>query len=142
MNANLLTTRKRNGATIQEALVAILIVAAVLVGVTQLLAMVASQRRSAQLRSLAAREAGNLMEDLMTRPWSDLTPDTLAKVQLSEPCLQRLPDAELQIEVSAEDDTDQVRRVDIRIDWANAADQRCDPVRLVAWRFHDEEAGS
>ena len=142
MNANLLKTRKRNGATIQEAMVAILIVAAVLVGVAQLLAMAASQRRNAQQRSLAAREAGNLMEDLMTRPWSDLTPDSLAEIQLSDPCLQRLPDAELRIEVGAENDSDEVRRVDVRIDWANAADQRCDPIRLVAWRFHDEEAGS
>ena len=142
MNASLLTTRKRNGATIQEALVAILIVAAVLLGVAQLLAMVASQQRNAQQRSLAAREAGNLMEDLMTRPWGDLTPDSLAEIQLSDPCRQRLPDAELKIEVGAEDDTNQIRRIDIRIDWANAADQRCDPIRLVAWRFHDEEAGS
>lgn len=142
MNANLLRTEKRNGATIPEAMVAMLIVAAVLVGVAQLLAMVAGQRRNTQQRSLAVREAGNLMEDLMTRPWSELTPDSLAEFQLPEPCLQQLPDAKLQIEVHADDDTDQARRIDIRIDWAGPADRRCQPVRLVAWRYHDEEAGS
>ena len=140
MNASLLTTRKRKGATIQEAMVAILIVAAVLVGVAQLLAMVASQRRSAQQRSLATREAGNLMEDVMTRRWSDLTPDALAEIQLSDQCRQGLPDAELHIDVSPEDDTDQIRRIDIRIDWTTAADRRSAPVQLVAWRPYEEEA--
>ena len=139
MNANLLKTRRRNGATIQEAMVAILIVAAVLVGVAQLLALAASQRRNAQQRGLATREAGNLMEDLMTRPWSDLTPDSLAQIQLSEQCHQLLLDAELRIEVRPEDDMDQIRRIDIRIDWATAADRRTAPVQLVAWRPYGEE---
>ncbi len=139
MNAIRQSNRKRSGATIQEAMVAILIVGAVLASITQVLAMAASQRRSSMRRTIATREVGNLMEDLMSRPWDDLTSEHLADIPLSASCRHHMPEAQLQIDVIDEDDSEAGRRIDIQIDWPNAAAQRGVPVRLVAWRFRDEE---
>ena len=85
-------------------MVAILIVGAVLASITQVLALAASQRRSSMRRTIATREVGNLMEDLMSRPWDDLTPEHLADIPLSDSCRHHMPEAQLQIDVIDEDD--------------------------------------
>ena len=130
---------KRTGFILQEALLAILIALATLVGVAQLLAMVAQQRRLAQQRTAAVREAGNLMEDFASRPWAEITADKLAAVRLSDACQRGLPDAKLHVEVNSEDEDSQ--RISIQIDWPTAAGSRGEPVRLVGWRFREEETG-
>jgi len=136
----ILTSRKRRGATVTEATIAIAIAAAVLAGVAQLVALASNQRRISERRATAVREVGNLMENLMSRPWAEITPEKLAAVELSNECSENLPDARLQVEVSSEGEGDEAKRIDIQIDWRNTANQRGEPVRLVAWRFSDEEA--
>jgi Tfp pilus assembly protein PilW len=131
---------KRRGAAMFEAIAAIAIAAAVLTGVVQLLVLANRQLRISQQHALAAREAGNLMEDLMSRPWTEVTPDSASSVQLSQWCRDSLPDARLRVEVAAEGDADETRRIGIQIDWRNAANQRGQPVRLTAWRHRYEEA--
>jgi hypothetical protein len=118
-------------------MVAMLIVGAVLVSITQVLAMAANQRRNSMQRSIATREIGNVMEALMTRPWEDLTPGRLANAPISELCRRHIPEARLRIDVT--DEGDAGRRIDIQLDWHNATSQRGAPVRLVAWRFQNEE---
>jgi hypothetical protein len=132
--------KRRSGAALQEAMVAMLIVGAVLVSIAQVLAMAASQRRNSMQRMIATREVGNVMEDLMTRPWEDLTPERLANTPLSELCRRHIPEARLRIDVTGEGDSEAGRRIDIQLDWPTASAQRGAPVRLVAWRFHDEES--
>jgi hypothetical protein len=88
---------------------------------------------------LAAREAGNLMEDLMSRPWSEITPENTAAVELSESCRQYLPDAQLRVEVVSEGQTEDVRRIDVRIEWRDWSNRRGEPVRLTAWKCRWEE---
>jgi hypothetical protein len=81
------------------------------------------------------------MENLMSRPWAELTSEKLAAVELSDECSENLSDARLQVEVSSEGDDDDVKRIDIQIDWRNTANQRGEPVRLVAWRVSDRGTG-
>ena len=131
--------KEHTGFILQEVLLAILIALAMLVGVAQLLAMVAQQRRLAQQRTAAVQEAGNLMEDLASRPWAEITAENLADVRLSDACQRRLPDATLHVDVHSEDADSQ--RISIRIDWLTTAGSQGEPVRLVAWRFRDEEVG-
>lgn len=130
---------KRTGFILHEVLMAILIAVAALGGVAQLLALVAQQQRLAQQRTAAVREVGNLMEDFAARPWAEITVEKLAQVRLSEACQCCLPDARLQVELQAEDADTQ--RISIQIDWPTAAGARAEPVRLVGWRFRDEETG-
>jgi hypothetical protein len=129
----------RGGATVPEAIVGMVIAIAVLAAVAQLLALASQQRRVAAQRAAAVRAAGNLMEDLMSRPWADVTAEELAAVALSESCQHNLPGGRLQVAVASEDEST-AKRIGIRIDWQNPSGQRGEPVRLTAWRYPDQEA--
>jgi Tfp pilus assembly protein PilV len=132
-------TARRAGFALPEAIMATALALAVLVGVAQLLAMVAGQRRLARQHAVAVLEAGNLMEQLMARPWPEIDPKTLAAVQLSEPCRQCLPEARLRVDVAPEDpDT---KRIRIEIDWRTASGRPVEPIRLLGWKSRGEEAG-
>lgn len=133
------THHKRHGATIGEATIAIGLAAVVLGGVAQLVAVSASQQRISERRSTAVREVGNLMEDLMSRPWNDVTPEKVADTRPSEWCRQTMPDARLRVDVNAEGERGEVKRISVQIDWPNAGGARGEPVRLVAWRYRREE---
>jgi len=126
---------------IHEAMIAIAIAIAALTGVAQLVAFVAHQVRVSERYAVARAEVGNLMEELMSRPWADLTPEDVAEIQLSEPCQRCLPDAELRVDMASENGSNDVHRIHLQIDWRDAANRRGDPVRLVAWRYRYEEAG-
>lgn len=130
---------QRGGATVAEAIVGLVIAVAVLAAVTQLLALASQQRRVAAQRAAAVREAGNLMEDLMSRPWADVTAEKLAAATLSESCQRSLPGGQLRVDVAAESESAAAKRIGIRIDWLNPAGQRGAPVRLTAWRYPDQE---
>jgi len=123
-----------------EAIVGLVIAVAVLAAVAQLLALASQQRRVAAQRAVAVRESGNLMEDLMSRPWTDVTAEKLAAATLSETCQRSLPGGRLQVDVAAEGEPAAAKRIAIRIDWQNPAGQRGEPVRLTAWRYPDQEA--
>jgi hypothetical protein len=128
---------RRTGAVLHEALMAIALAVAVLAGVAQLLALVAQQRRLGEQRTVAVREASNLMEDYVSRAWDEITGEKLAKADVSEVCRRCLPEAQLHVEVSPE--ADDSRRISIQISWRATAGRPGEPVRLVGWKFRDEE---
>jgi len=130
---------KRRGATIGEATIAIGLSVVVMGGVAQLVAVTSNQQRVSERRSTAVREIGNVMEDLMSRPWTDVTEEKVAVIEPSEWCRQTLPDARLGVDVKSEGEEDEIKRVSVQIDWQNAAGDRGEPVRLVAWRYRNEE---
>lgn len=111
---------------------------ALLTGLAQLLGMVAQQRRLARQQAVAMTEAGNLMEELASRPWSQIDAKQTASLGLSEECRRVLPDGQLHVDVVAEDLD--AKRISLRIDWRGAAGRRSEPVRLVAWKYRHEEA--
>ena len=55
----------------------------------------------------------------------------------SRVCERYLPDAQVRVEITAEDDN--TKRIQIQVDWLNVAEQRGEPVSLVAWRFRNGE---
>ena len=128
---------RRTGAVLHEALMAIAVAVAVLAGVAQLLALVAQQRRLGEQRTVAVREASNLMEDFVSRAWDEITGEKLAKTEVSEVCRRCLPDAQLRVEVSPEEDDS--RRISIQINWRVATGRPGEPVRLVGWKFREGE---
>ena len=130
--------RQRSGSLMLEAVVAIVIAVAILLGVAQWLALVAQQRRDLQQHNAAAHEAGNLMEEFASLPWGELTAEKLGAAELSPDCRQCLPDAKLHVEVTAEDDTS--KRVRVAIDWPTGHGPCVEAVRLSAWRYPAEEA--
>ena len=137
MNASI-RARRRSGFVLHEAIMGVAMAMAGVVGIAHLLGMVAQERRTADQQAAAAGEAGNLMEDIASRRWSEITPQHAASLKLSNECSRVLPDGKLQVDVTAEDQD--TKRITIRIDWRTVSGQRSEPVRLAIWRFRDEEA--
>ncbi len=130
--------KRRAGFAFYEAVMASALTLAAIAGVAHLLGVVTQQRRAAQEQSAALVEAGNLMEDLASRPWDELTPQRLAAVELSDQCRRRLPHGKLRLEVAAEDQD--AKRIGIQIEWGATPGRTNAPVRLTAWRYRDQEA--
>ena len=129
----------RRGTITHEASVAIIIATAVIVGTAQVLAIIAHQRRDLDQRSIAAREAGNLLEEIAALPWSDIAEDQLSELALSDECTSVLREPRLEITVSAEPAASG-KRIGVAIDWLVAEDQRALPLRLAAWRYPRQES--
>ena len=120
------------GFILHETIMAMALSLALVVGIAQLLTMVAQQRRLGRQYAVAVGEVGNLMEDLVSRRWADTTPERLADVRLSQACSRCLPEAKLQVDVA--DESDDVRRISIQIEWNSVPGHRGEPVRLVGWK--------
>lgn len=130
----------RRGTILYEVLITLLVSVVVLTGAAHLIVFTGQQRRMMSQRLVATREVGNLMEDFMTHSWEELTTETLSQTSLSEACLQKLPDAELQVAVTQEEDAERAaKRISVEVSWGDAAGRRVAPVRLVAWMHPDRE---
>ncbi len=128
------------GFILHETIMAVALSLALVVSIAQLLTMVAQERRRGHQHAVAVREAGNLMEHLVSRRWSDTTAEQLASVALSQACSRCLPDAGLAVDVL--DEGDDVRRIGVRIEWGGVSGRRARSVRLVGWKFRNEEDGA
>lgn len=141
MNSTYLSKPNRRTAfTMTEMIVTLAITSTIMVGGAQLMTFATRHGREVDNRRLAATEAGNLMEQLMTQPWDTLIPDApaLAELTLSDNCRQALPDSQLTVTV-ADDAASHARRITIHIDWATNATHRSPGVRVVAWRYPQQE---
>jgi Tfp pilus assembly protein PilV len=126
---------RRRGTIVQEAVVAVGLVTVIMVGVVQLVAAAAQQRRVSDQRAWALREASNAMEQMMAVPWEDVTTESAAKIRPSEFCRQVLPDPRLEIQVTSADDANDGRKIVVQLDWQITAGKRGEPVQLTAWRY-------
>ena len=122
-----------------EMVISLAIAVTAIACISQLMALTASQNRRLEHNTIAVREAGNIMEDLMSRPWSELKPDNPSAAQLSKSCDEALPDAHLGIAITDDKTLSGIRQITIQIDWVTAGSQRGTPVRLVAWRAQNHE---
>ncbi len=125
--------RKKNGFILHEAMMAVGLAMALIVGATQLLLMATQQRRLARQYTIAAQEAGNLMEHVVSRAWENTTPEKLASIALPDTCTTHLPGADLSVEVADEDNA--TKRITIAIQWQSAHERAPDSVRLVGWKL-------
>lgn len=110
---------------------------ALVVGVTQLLLMVTQQQRRAHQQIVAAQAVGNLMEQVVSRPWEDTTAEKLASIALPEASAKQLPDASLSIDVVDEDLA--TKRIVIVVEWHDSPGYTGDSTRLIGWKFLSEE---
>jgi hypothetical protein len=118
-----------------EVSVAILVVATAMVAASQLLAVAAKQQRALDRRVLATREAANLMEHVMARPWNELTEERVASLSLSSEAKRRLPGCQATIKVTTDEQALKAKQVVVQIDWLDGAGQRVQGVQLAAWKF-------
>lgn len=134
---------RRRGMTLLETAAAAFILAVGVVGVAQVVALAATQRREAERRQIATTEAANLMERIAALPWEDVQPARLESFTLSARARQVLPEAQLRAEVeevASKDDAIPTKRISVAISWTAKSGERASPARLVAWRYPMREA--
>ena len=113
-----------------ELVISMAVAVSALVCIAQLMALTANQNRLLEHDAIAVREVGNIMEDLMSRRWNELSPNKPPDVQLSPMCQETLPGVQLKLEISDDDTLAGVRQIAVQIDWVTAGDQRRDPCGL------------
>jgi hypothetical protein len=124
----------RRGIAVMELVVAGALLGTLLVVCLQLLTATAAQRRLADQRQLAVLEVGNAMERLAARPWTELKPEMVAP-QLSPSVRERLPGAELKVEVTASSAEPDAKRIVVALRWQDRAGQFVSPVKIATWRW-------
>lgn len=130
----------RRGLTMTEMIVTIALTSVAMAGGVKIMAVASRECSAVDCRRLASLEAGNILEQVMARPWDEMAPGQLANLALSDACGQTLPDARLRVAVDPEPTDANARRITVEIDWQTAAARRAVPVRLVAWRYVNAEA--
>ena len=126
-------------AAVSATTMAIVMATAVIAGAAQVLAVISHQRRDIDRRSTAIREAGNLLEEIAARPWSELTEAELSALTLSDECSATLREPRRRITVAPEP-AGAGKRISVEIDWLTGQDQRALPLRVAAWRYPMEES--
>ena len=130
---------RRKGSLLTEASMAAVIAAVAICGVVQMVFAAGNQLRRREHQALVVREVGNLMEDLFSRSWDELSASQPPKLQLSEELRKRIPDAVLNVEFDPETARPGAIRITIRVASANSSNLHGGTVQLVAWREHIEE---
>jgi Tfp pilus assembly protein PilE len=128
-------TMKRRGMLLIEMAVAGVLLLALTAVCVKYFAVTAMQRRALDQRQTALSEAANIMELLTAEPWSNLTPETLAKISLSPETKSALIEGELKIDLTDENTKPNAKRITVTIRWQDQNGQWIEPVRLVAWRY-------
>ena len=103
----------------------------------KVLGWVGVERRVWDRRQWAAQEAANLMEQITSRPFGDVTAEIGQELSLSPEARRLLPDAELKVEVGENDQAGGAgsKRVALQLRWHNRSGEWDAPVRLVSWIY-------
>lgn len=133
------TSRSRPGATLIEVTVALVILAAAMLALAQMVALAARQRRLTEARRLAMEEVANQAERVAALPWDKVQPDEFTGWEPSAGLTSALPAAECKANVTPEPGPPAARRVRLEIHWTDAAGQAAPPVGLTLWKFEGGE---
>ena len=127
----------RRGMMLLEVIVAGSLLAVLMAICVQLLSAAADQRHAADQRQCAIEELANLMERIAARPWADLTEAVATQEQetLSASAESQLPGAELKIEIVAEPEEPDAKRITASLRWQNRNGQYVAPLSLTTWRY-------
>lgn len=126
----------RPGYSLLEMIVAIILLGTVMTIVVPTLGWMSVQNGLALQREEALQGLHNLMDDLTTRPYSDLTPEAAKKVELSPALKRQLPGAKLQVqieEVPGGKSEPNRKRIHVELGWNQRNGQPLAPMRLTAW---------
>ena len=103
----------------------------------KVLGWVGVERKVWDRRQWAAQEAANLMEQITSRPFGDVTAETTKKLVLSPEARRLLPEVELKVEIGENDQAGGAgsKRVALQLRWHNRSGEWDAPVRLVSWIY-------
>ena len=103
----------------------------------KVLGWVGVERKVWDRRQWAAQEAANVMEQITSRPFGDVTAESAKKLSLSPEARRMLPDAELKLEIGENDQAGGAgsKRIALQLRWHNRSGEWDAPVRLVSWIY-------
>lgn len=136
---NLLHGSSRAGFSLLEMFVAAVVFGTAVITFLPMMQTVGLQQRLAGQRLLALREAENLLEHLTPQTWSELTQEFVESQSLSDEAKSRLPQPELDIDVTEPAEPAASKQVTVRVSWTPRPGQAPQSVRLVAWFFNTKE---
>lgn len=113
--------------------VAAVLFGAVLATFLPLMKGVAQTQRATDRQRIALREATNLLEQVATRPWADLVPESLNQLALTDTAKAHLPEATLTFDVAEQTEPIVSKRVAVQVRWLPKPGRPTESVRLVAW---------
>lgn len=128
------------GFALHESITAVVLASLVLLALSEFLGALTKHRQRSQFRAVAARELGNLMEEVAAVPFDDLVRDDFPETTFQTFTARVAPslstrDAQWSIEVAPGAGEDPGRRVTLGVTW-KAADGATPPaLRLHAWRY-------
>src|SRR5262245_57184626 len=103
---------KRRGMTILEAVAALMVLTAGLVGTAKVLVLWARERLASEQLLAAQFEAANVLEQIAATSYDKLTPDALNELKLSPESQSALPGGRLRVTVSSSTGADGQRAPD------------------------------
>ena len=133
------TKRRRGFGLIEMAVTGVLIVVSMTVTV-QVVGWIALERKAVERRERALLEAENLLERIVSRPWDELTTESMSKSRVSETTAGFLRSPTLNVNVTSVDDAPARKKVAVEIRWLDRSGRPEAPVRLAAWVYRRGEA--
>jgi hypothetical protein len=127
------------GFTVLEVSVSGALLAVLMVITAQMLSWVLGERRAAERRLWATAEVENVMDRLSAVPWDELTSQRVGAEQLSAQAAAVLPEGKFHVEIAAETDSPEAKRIDLVLEWQRRPSEWAAPVRLSAWRYRRGE---
>ena len=129
----------RDGALLIDALIAGIAIGSAAMLTVTMLGAVNGNRQNAERLLLATQELNNHFERLTARPWAELTPEVVEKVQLSTQAAASLPQAELRIRIQPVDKPLTGKRLEGELRWQHRNNAWRPPLRMTAWVFAPKE---
>jgi len=132
---------RRAAMTLIETAVAAAMLAVFMITATRMMATLSAQRQASERHALALQTADNLLEELSSQSWHDLTPEAAADWATGAALkLERLPGAKLTAEVVDETEPVVAKRLSVSLAWKTPAGRPGAPIRLTAWVFPRAQA--
>lgn len=110
----------RRGFSLAEVLISCLLFGTIASMVVPLVSWLGAERHRLDEQQWVQAELDNLLEELTLRPWNQLTPEELARTELSSRAKERLAEAELTVTVEerpAGDGLPAARRLQAVVSW-------------------------
>lgn len=128
----------RRGLMVLEVMLASLLLAAALVVLVPLLSTIGRTRLSAEKRIIGLAAAENVLEQVASRPWNELTAEAAAAVSLDQAVAAELPAAVLAVSVADAPGELPAKRIVITLSWRDVQGQPAAPIRLTGWVYQWE----
>jgi prepilin-type N-terminal cleavage/methylation domain-containing protein len=144
-----MVTQTKNGLTLIEVAIAVVVLGVVSTTVAEVLQWSAAQHRAAERKRCALEIATAILDKFTVRDWSAITPENAAKITLPVEAAQSLGNPHLLLQVNHEKERGQPgeagkglesKRVSVEISWINGASTQVDRVSLCTWVFSRKSA--